>query len=83
MKTRTVTMTAVADKLLTRLGYAGLGLAGFGFFAQDGKPWSILYNVDGGQRAVMFNLMSTIDICSMFSPSIDSNDFVLFLERAG
>ncbi|KAJ1346620.1 Prohibitin-1, subunit of the prohibitin complex (Phb1p-Phb2p) [Parelaphostrongylus tenuis] len=43
-------MAAVAQKLLGRLGTLGVGLAIAGGVAQ-----SALYNVDGGQRAVIFD----------------------------
>ncbi|CAD5205495.1 unnamed protein product [Bursaphelenchus okinawaensis] len=43
-------MSAAAQKILSRLGQVGVGLAVAGGVAQ-----SALYNVDGGQRAVIFD----------------------------
>jgi len=48
------------DRALSYLGRAGVGLGVFGFFAQDDKPYSVIYNVHGGERAVMFNVLSGV-----------------------
>ncbi|KAI6174846.1 Band 7 protein domain containing protein [Aphelenchoides bicaudatus] len=48
-------MMAAAQKILGRLGQLGIGLAVAGGIAQ-----SALYNVDGGQRAVIFDRFSGV-----------------------
>ncbi|GMT27231.1 hypothetical protein PFISCL1PPCAC_18528, partial [Pristionchus fissidentatus] len=48
-------MAAAAQKLLSRVGSLGVGLAVAGGVAQ-----SALYNVDGGQRAVIFDRFSGV-----------------------
>jgi len=49
-----------SDKALKLLGRAGIGLGAAMMLCQDDKPYSFLFNVDGTQRAVMFNVFGGV-----------------------
>jgi len=48
------------DKLLKAFGRVGLGAGAVMMLASDDKPYSFLFNVDGTQRAVMFNVFGGV-----------------------
>lgn len=49
-----------ADKALGLLGKLGVGAGVCGLALQENKPWSFLFNVNGGERAVMFKVFGGV-----------------------